>query len=568
MKYLIDFHHGVTEAQIDAYLEQYGYTFLQEWDNFDTVVLVESDVEPVKTDIVEYVLNNEILEIKPHFEQEIQFNPYNYDTNVPHLESIEISTSDEKDWWKNYVQQEPDFENPTMTFSRKGQNVIVYILDSGFNKNSPEFDNTDVSYVYSVTDNDYSDQPGHGTAIASIISGATCGITSAKLRIVKIFRPDRGTLQSEFLSALDAIINDCPDNTFAIANCSWTIPKNVWIENKLREMIFKGIFVIAAAGNNGSSIEDVTPASMTEAVTVGSFNSDLLPSQFSNYTGGSLISYAENDVNHGELDGWAPGEKIWVNGVDNLFGYSAGTSMACAVTTAVLAYNLTDLLDSNGQRMSGYENIGIAENYFLIPLCFNRKNLLDFSDEKYANSKNFIATIRVFKNQMVLDDEAAFIIYAGKGKKPAGLLFSPNHTKNAKLLDELPANFWINVDGRLWGNPTVDQAVNTLTQEDFQKHIFRVQITNNDDEIQVRTITLYILSETFNKEDYPTDHEIVVTLQANCSIGGVNPSGCLFRGTAPDCSDDCIGVYGFSCYCCGVTYGPKNDGCYCGCGGL
>jgi hypothetical protein len=561
MKYLIDFHHGITEAQIDAYLDQYGYTFLQEWDNFERVILVESDVEPVKTDIVEYVLNDETLEIRPHFEQEIDYNPYHLSKNVPHLPNIEISTTDEKDWWKNYVLADPNFETPTVNISRKGQNVTVYILDSGFNKNVPEFDDTDVSYLYTITENDYQDQAGHGTAIASIIAGSTCGITSAKLKIVKIFRPDRGTFQSEFLSALDTIISDCPENTFAVANCSWSIPKNLWIENKLREMILKGIVVVAAAGNNGTPIDDVTPASMKEVITVGSFNTDLMPSKFSDYTGGSLIAYNQDDVNHGELDGWAPGEKIWVNGIDNLYGYSAGTSMACAVTSAVIAYNLTDLVDSEGYRISGYENVGLLGNdNFTLMLAFARKNLIDLSDEKYANSKNIITTIRdlSFYNP-VLSLDSSIVSSAGKGKIFVVKLFYPHEVKSAVLLDELPPNFWINPDGTLWNNATEEQAVNLVTGENFQKHIFRIKLIDHNNEEYVLNRTLFIVPSTFSKDDYPPDHEINVTLLVSCAFSFAN--SCLFRGTSPDCQDNCGGGFYI---CCGVSYGPKSDGCYCG----
>jgi len=564
MKYLIDFHRGVTEEQIDTYLDQYGYTFLQEWNNFETVILVESNIEPVKTDIVEHILNDETLEIRPHFEQPIEYNPHYLSTSVPSLPNIEISTTDEKDWWKNYVIADPNFENPTINISRKGQNVVVYILDSGFNKNIPEFDDIDVSYLYTITENDYQDQSGHGTAIGSVISGRVCGITSAKLKIVKIFRPDRGTFQSEFLTALDTIISDCPANTFAVANCSWSIPKNVWIENKIREMIFKGIFVVAAAGNNGTPIDDVTPASMAEVITVGSFNADLVPSKFSDYTGSSLISYNENDVNHGELDGWAPGEKIWVNGIDNLYGYSAGTSMACAIASAVLAYNLTDFLDSDGYRIPGFENFGsLGNDLKMLAYTFSRRNLLDLSDPKYGNSRNIIATIRDISQVVVPDffpETSTILSYVGKGKHEVGRILYPQATKSAKLLDELPSNFWINPDGSLWGNPTEDQAINTDTGENFKKHLFRVEITDYNDIIHLRTISLYILPETFSKDDYPADHEIVVTLLVNCSSGG-SASDCQGIGTSPNCTDDCenLGI----AYCCGTTVGPKLDGCYC-----
>lgn len=560
MKYLIDFHHDVTEAQIDAYLEQYGYTFLKEWDNFDKVVLVESEVEPVKTDIVEWVLNDETLEIRPQFEQQIEFNKHHTSLVVPNLPEITISTTDEKDWWKNYVLPQPNFDDPTVTISRKGQNVSVYILDSGFNKNTPEFDNVDVTNLFTITENDFSDQVGHGTSIASVISGNTCGITSAKLKIVKIFRTDRGTLQSEFLSALDAIINDCPNNTFAVANCSWSIPRNLWIESKLQQMMFKGIFVTAAAGNNGTPISDVTPAAMQDAFTIGSYNSDLFPSKFSDYSAGSIISFTPNDVNHGELDGWSPGEKIWCNGIDNVYGYSAGTSMACATASAVLAYNLTDFLDSTGFRISGYENMACIgdSRMFVNGFIFKRLNLLDLSDPKYANSRNVISTLLDGTNREVLLADVSVIAYADKGKQFVTNLFNPILTKESFLLSELPANVWINPDGVLWANPVQSQANDAVTGENFSRNEIKIKIITDQNEEIIITKILYIVPQEFTKDDLPPDHEIVVTLQSNCTNGGTNFE-CFFSSTSPNCTANCP----FPNLCCGVTYGPKQDGCYC-----
>lgn len=558
MKYLIDFHHGVTEEQIDAYLDEYGYTFLQEWDNFERIVLVETDVEPVKTDLVEFIVRDDHLEIRPQMAQSITVDPYHCSLNVPGLPDLVISTTDEKDWWKNYVLPEPDFDNPSVTISRKGQNVSVYIMDSGINLDHPEFEDVNITNVYTITENDFTDSVGHGTAVASIISGKTCGITAADIKVVKIFRPDRGTYQSEFISALDAIINDFEPNSYAVVNCSWSIPRNQYIEDKLRLMIFQGLYVVAAAGNSGLPIDNVTPAAMDEVITIGSYSPDLVPSSFSSYTGGSIISYTENDVNHGELDGWAPGERIWVaDASNNSYGYSAGTSLACAVASAVAVYNLSDYLDSTGHRLQGTENYMLPNNRFIL---FQRPNLLDLTDPKYQNSLNYVATLLnqyLYENKGISTGPAVLVCYAGKGKQIVGSVLNIISTKEALLLDELPDFFWTTKDGFLWADPPAGSNINSITGENYVIVEFKLSITYNDDQNITKNIKVYILSENLNPEDYPEDSEIQVTLLTGCTNGFV-PSCVPGRGS-PGCYDDGCG---FGTQCCQTIV--KNTPCACG----
>jgi hypothetical protein len=563
MKYLIDFHHGVTEEQIDAYLDQYGYTFLQEWDNFERIVLVESDVEPVKTDLIEYVVRDDHLEIRPQMAETIYFDKNHCSLNVPGLPTTTFSTSDEKDWWKNYILPEPDFDNPTVSISRKGQNISVYVMDSGIDANHPDFQGVNITNLYTVTENDFTDSAGHGTAVSSIISGRTCGITDAHIKVVKIFRPDRGTYQSEFISALDAILSDFEQNSYAVVNCSWSIPKNQYIEDKLRQMIFQGLYVVAASGNSGSPIEDVTPASMDEVVTVGSFNSDLLPSQFSDYTGGSSISYTENDVNHGELDGWAPGERIYIASVNGLsidgsnFGFAAGTSMSCAIASAVAVYNLTNFLDDDGKRLKGYENYLLPfHRYFL----FQRPNLLDLSDPKYQNSKNYLVTLL---NQFMYESagqssEMTLHAYTGKGDQNIASMFNIFTTSEVTVVDPLPEFCWINKDGFLWANPPENSNINAETNENYLIYKFSLSVTDKDNQTIVKKISLYVLPQDINPEDYPGDHEINVTLLTACSW--VTTPSCPGLGPAESgCSDSCPG---FAPFCCQFQF--KGDRCWCG----
>lgn len=568
MKYLIDFYNHVTDEQIDAYVAEYGYTFLQEWSNFDKIVQVEADSEPVKTDLIQFVICDEENLIQPKNYGEVSFDPHWGKNLIPGVPTTTFSTSDVKDWWKNYVLTNPEFSEPTVTISRKGQNISVYVMDSGVKSDLPEFDGVDITNIYTVTPGDYSDNGGHGTALASIISGKTCGLTNAKIKNVKIFRHDRGTYQSEFLSALDAIISDFNNNSLAVVNCSWSIPRNTWIEEKMRAMTAQGIIIVAAAGNDGSPIGDVTPAAMDEAITIGSYNSDLLPSSFSDYTGGSHLSYEQGDTNHGELDAWAPGEGIWTVQLSGSYAYMAGTSAAAAVASTCLAWNLSQLADDDGIRYPEYnhflpynsfekegtvQNLTLPHSFYLF--CAGKANMLDLSDPKYQDSINAIVTLKEITINVPYErTEITFIAKVGKPNS-GGRVFDPHTTTKVEIIEPLPANFNITRDGKIHATPTADQGPDSASDQKFVETQSILKVTKQDGSDYNVTIKSYILAEDYVESDLPEDHEINITMLATC---GRTLNTCFGFGPAQSpCLDNCSMVF----YCCGSF---KNDSCYCG----
>ena len=187
------------------------------------------------------------------------------------------------------------------------------MLDSGIDLTHSEFTGKDISLVYSLT-GDFNDTNGHGTGLASLMVGNTCGVTSTSIKVVKIFDDNQPTKQSDFLHALDAILTDMNSNInkFSIINCSWAINKNIYIEDKIKHLINAGALVVASAGNSGKPIEEVTPASMPDVLTIGAYNSDFVPCDFSDYSNPSVVSLTQGQVNTGTLDAWAPGEQIWI----------------------------------------------------------------------------------------------------------------------------------------------------------------------------------------------------------------------------------------------------------------
>lgn len=395
MKYVIDFIDSMSPEEVDQYLQNNNITKLRQYSNFGHVYLVEADTKPATNAQVLYVLTDE----------DHPLTLLGLDVTI--TDSIETTTfdiEDTKNWWKVASINNLDFDEQIHTHTIRGFESTVYILDSGIEETHPEFENTNITLLHSFT-GDFTDTRGHGTGLASLISGKTCGLTGASLKIVKIFDTNQTTLQSDLLHALDAVLTDYISNGRkpSVVNLSWGIPRNDYINAKVQVLMDQGMFVVAAAGNSGVPIGDVTPASIRDVLTIGSYSQQLTPCDFSDYTGETITSLTTNEVNNGALDGWAPGEQIWVAGLNGTYGFVAGTSASAAIASGAIAYNFskytsdehstsifTNFVDSAKFIKTWKPTISNAAENFTpyYGLAISKPNMLDLSDPKYSSSIN------------------------------------------------------------------------------------------------------------------------------------------------------------------------------------
>lgn len=555
MRYIIEFQASAQQQQIQDYLSELGAQVLKHWNHFDHTVLVDAVSEPPVTEIVESVINDQQSEMhlleypqELHFEGKLPF----LDGDVA-LPKITFSTIEEQDWWKNFVLRTPDFENSEVTIHRRGANTNVYVLDSGITADHAEFAYVDIENVWTVTPDDYTDPHGHGTAIASVISGDQCGLSSANIKVVKIFRSDRGTYLSEFLDALDTIIAHGEDNQVNVINCSWSIAKNEYVEHKLRQLIDRNFLIVAAAGNNGTEIGDVTPASMHDVLAVGSYGPDLEPSDFSNYVGTSEIAYTEDSVNHGQVNTWAPGERIWAATRTGDYGYVAGTSISAAIASMLIACRLSGFVQSDGYLNPSYRDrpIKLPSGFSSDPhptglntifvSVTGKTNLLDLSDPKYSDATNSMISTTFKFNDSVLyhygeypstiafpTERSLTLLSEKRNVRPVinnwGL-----YTTKIELLAPLPEWCEIDISGVLVAyNP----PSNTQDNEDLVDHyqIPMMIYSNNQDPVEY-TVTLNVLPDV--------DSEQLIDISLLYSPGD---NGCSTGATTPDCAGRLVDI--------------------------
>lgn len=413
MRFIVDFLPETTEEFISSYFETNSCTIVEELCLLGQTYLVESDTHP-PLDGIENVI--------PDVSGAISLLSTTTKT---------FPIDENENWWKVAVIDGVDYDADTVEIVRAGQGVRVYVLDSGIDLSHPEFAGKDITLLHSKT-GEFSDTTGHGTAIASVIVGETCGITEASLRVVKLFAHGHPTTLGEVLTALQKVAEDFALDASkpAVLNLSWAIDKNLYVESKLAALMAMGIVVVCAAGNSGTAVQNVTPASMESAITVGSFGPTLVPSNFTNYTGPSNTSYTEAGTNYGVgLDIFAPGETIRVALPGGGYGYSAGTSIAAAIMSAVSVLNLAIINPT-------YEFRGYDVTLVMLRQHFMNNGFLAL-EAPYDTSPNSIPRVRITAyDPSVEEPRVAKALATYRASQPFALrLFDAPFFSDAEIVD-------------------------------------------------------------------------------------------------------------------------------------
>lgn len=214
------------------------------------------------------------------------------------------------------------------------------VMDSGINFEHPEFDYEGLEkenyYTLPVFNGDYSDERGHGTAVASMAVGKNLGIANyCKLVNVKIGSKTHTATLIEVGMAIDAIMERVTSNPLVtrIVNMSWGVARSSWLDSKVQSLLDAGVTVICAAGNDGISVEDISPAGLDSVITVGSIDKYDIPSGFNN------ISPSDQNITTGHglsLDIFAPGECVLAaDASNNGYGIVSGTSFSAPLVAGV-----------------------------------------------------------------------------------------------------------------------------------------------------------------------------------------------------------------------------------------
>jgi thermitase len=237
--------------------------------------------------------------------------------------------------------------------------IPIAILDTGVDASHADMAGKVIANLNLTTSPTAGDIDGHGTHVAGIAAAATnngigvagVGYNSSIIN-VKVL-DDTGSGYYSWIA--DGIVKAADQGAKVINMSLGGTAASTVLEDAINYAWNKGVVVVAAAGNNGSSTP-FYPASYINVIAVAS--TDPLD---------GLSSYS----NRGDwVDVAAPGGSIWSTLPNNGYGYKSGTSMASPHVAGLASLLFTTASDTSGNgrlndEVRGYietkaDNIGVA----------------------------------------------------------------------------------------------------------------------------------------------------------------------------------------------------------------
>jgi hypothetical protein len=385
------------------------------------------------------------------------------------LDGVPVTLTEGSDWGRIRIGSR--YRPLLSSFSKHDVNYMskpeLIIMDSGINFSHDEFAGMETENFYTLPqfNGDFSDDVGHGTAVASVACGKNLGIASnVKLVNCKIGSSTYTAKLIDLGLAIDAIVaRASADLTVTrVVNMSWGIPRSSWLDDKIQGLISMGITVVCAAGNDGVSVEDISPAGMNDVITVGSIDKYDIPSGFNN------ISPSDAGVTTGtglSLDLFAPGEKVTVanHSASNAYVAASGTSFSAPAVAGVAA-ELASLQTS------------------MVPFSTLKQQILDtatkdsilFENDNFSENQNRIAYLVTCDPNVDIKDEGKSL-YLGYHNDTNILTGNINSAVKPEIEKLYPDSFtWSFV----WDDPAIEAKYAGFFEIDGTTGIFKIRTPN------------------------------------------------------------------------------------------
>lgn len=201
--------------------------------------------------------------------------------------------------------------------TREHHAVTVAVLDTGYdiagNDTTRIKEGIDVSGTGTVQDVD-----GHGTQMANIIRDNT----NENVSVLPVCVTDEEGCSSSlkiYLGILVAMQENV--EIINISMCSYKPADGFMVEDAIQKAYEKGIFVVTAAGNYMSNVENFVPANIDNAIVVSAVNGDKTFATYSNF--GTTVDYSA----YGEVE---------TKGFNGETVTASGTSVSAAIVSAYI----------------------------------------------------------------------------------------------------------------------------------------------------------------------------------------------------------------------------------------
>ena len=374
------------KVSLEGVCEGLGYS-IKEKDNFIEItrdfqtkrLMVFSDEKKIDTygavKVVEGYKDLHILQYKTEIEARQAYESFKIDSNVEKVYSDKIHTlSDIKTEQITTVSNANTSSYYSWGASAMGiddynkflkfhalRNVTVAVLDTGIDTDHPMFEgriDTANAKSFITNNNSYEDDhetktgSGHGTHVSGIIADLTPDVV--KILPLKVLNNQGETYSSTVYLAMEYVINLKKNGNTSIVAMNISLGGDAEIGSddyngyvkQINDAYNNGIFSVVAAGNESQNVKNVTPANVSNAITVSAIAKN-----------GSSYEFASNYSNYGEyIDFAAPGSAIYsAKKGGGTIGMS-GTSMATPHVTSAIAL-LYSYADNNFQSLADVYNV-------------------------------------------------------------------------------------------------------------------------------------------------------------------------------------------------------------------
>lgn len=234
--------------------------------------------------------------------------------------------------------------------TQQGFGVRIAMLDTGCDPTHVETKHA-IKLVRSVHNDDGVARQPHGQHVAGLLVGVTCGLApNADLLSIKTLSDEGIGQESKIIEALNIAVNEGAE----IISMSLGAPMaSQQLIDKCMDIASKGIFIVAAAGNEAARSLGY-PAAIDQAVlAVGAIDKDKRRADFSNFDASKL-----------SLDLVDYGVQILSSITGGKYMYLSGTSQATPLVSAFLANYISAMKKHN--FWDAWKSKPFTEHYALL----------------------------------------------------------------------------------------------------------------------------------------------------------------------------------------------------------
>ncbi|KXN67950.1 subtilisin-like protein [Conidiobolus coronatus NRRL 28638] len=238
--------------------------------------------------------------------------PYIAKVEPDYFVQASFESQENAPWGLARVSQTDKLSGTNYTYNYKsnaGQDVNVYVIDTGINIKHKDFEGRAVWGKTIPEGLNDEDENGHGTHCAGTVGGKTYGVAkSAKLIAVRVLNGEGSGTNSDVIAGIEWAVKDSRPGKGKVISMSLGGPLSTTVDDAVNSAVDKGAVVVVAAGNSNLEATLFSPARAEKMTKEPSFSNWGL-----------------------KIDVFAPGKDIlsaW-KGSDDATNTISGTSMAC-----------------------------------------------------------------------------------------------------------------------------------------------------------------------------------------------------------------------------------------------